>query len=161
MRDDHALRRQMSQIAGEGLACEQMHRNGVRRKCIEHDQIVTLRLCRECQPSVALHDLRRWRTGREEAKNFWITGDPHDFWIDLEERPLLAFAAVASEAAGAEPYEGYLTERAAHAARSLDCIRYWSPEVVVGEWLGPSGNRITGFARTRIAPWIVVPWKRI
>ena len=84
----------------------------------------------------------RWRAGREEAEQRRVLCDPHHYWINLEERPLLALIAMAGETAGAEANDGHLGEHPARSAGCLNGVGKWSAKIVVTTWLRSSENEI-------------------
>ncbi len=138
---DHAARRQPRQIAAQRLAREQVHRDRVGGERIEHDQVELLRRRGKRQPRIAEHDRRRGAQLGQEAEHARIAREPHHFRIDLEEGPALAVVPMAGEAAGPEPDDRDVLQAALRGARRRDAFRDRPAEIVIGERLGPAGDR--------------------
>ena len=87
---DHAMRREARQVAAQRFAREQVHRNGVGGKRVEHDQVELPRRSRKRQARVAEHDPGLRGAACEEAEHARIARKPDDLRVDLEEGPALA-----------------------------------------------------------------------
>src|SRR4029077_11396161 len=122
-------------IHAERFAGEQMNRNGIGGKGIEHDEVVTLRSSGQGQAGVTEHDRLSPRAGRQETEVLRVARDANDFGIDLEEGPMLALKPVTRQAAGAEPDDRDLVEAALRATRGRDGLRYRTAHILIGQGL--------------------------
>ena len=100
-----------------------MHRNRVGREGVEHDQVVALGRRHQRQPRIAEDDVIALAATREKAEEIRVARDANHLGVDLEERPALAVALVAGDAAGAEADHRDTVEVAAatDAGRVDDC----------------------------------------
>src|SRR5262249_49800278 len=93
---------------------------------------------------IAEHDGGRWRASREEAEHLRVLCDPHHFWIDLEECPLLALMAVTGETARAGTNHGDPVKRAVQPTGRFNRLRNRAAKIVVSRRLRSSKNGGSG-----------------
>ena len=84
----------------------------------------------------------RWPQLREIAEEIRIARDADHLRVDLEERPALAIALVAGDAAGAETDHRDAVEAAAADAGRIDGIRNRTADVVVAQRRRAAGHRL-------------------
>ena len=149
-----AARRRAAPDSRQRLAGQQVHRDRVGGKRVEHDQVVALRRCRKRQPRVAEHDRRSRGAQRERKRNSCgsrarrttsgsiskkVQVSPSRWWQARLPVP--------------SPTTATLREPALRRARGRDALRDRPAEIVVGQRLGPAGGRRAVRSRTRSAPW--------
>ena len=134
------MRRKPRQVTAQCLAREQMHRDRVGRKGVEHDQVELLLRCGERQARVTERDRRLRRAGGEETERGRIAREPCDLRVDLEEGPALAVVPMTGEGPCPEADDRDVVQTALRAARRHDALRDRPAEIVV---VSGSGRPVT------------------